>query len=73
MINALKNNIMTTSINHFSFEFMGYGHYKVTYTSPATGKEWSKTINDMTIIDRTKNADYPTVASLNQLKKLVKA
>jgi hypothetical protein len=64
---------MTTSINHFSFEFMGYGHYKVTYTSPATGKEWSKTINDMSIIDRTKNADYTTVASLNQLKKLVKA
>jgi predicted Rdx family selenoprotein len=64
---------MTTSINHFSFEFMGYGHYKVTYTSPATGNEWSKTINDMSIIDKTKNADYPTVASLNQLKKLVKA
>lgn len=38
----------------FRFEFAGYGHYKVTYTSPATGKSWSKMVDDMTIIDATK-------------------
>jgi hypothetical protein len=63
---------MKTQINNFSFEFTGYGHYKVTYTSPSTGKQWTKTLDNMGIIDKTKNADYPTVASLNQLKKLVK-
>jgi len=64
---------MKTQLQHFKFHFAGYGHYKVTYTSPATGKEWSKTINDMTIIDRTKNADTPTAAALLQLKKICKS
>jgi hypothetical protein len=63
---------MKTQINNFSFEFTGYGHYKVTYTSPSTGKQWTKTLDNMGIIDKTKNADCPTMASLNQLKKLVK-
>lgn len=43
------------SINDFEFEFAGYGHYKVTYTSPKTYKQWSRVINDMRLIDRTKN------------------
>ena len=56
----------------FTFEFAGYGHYKVTYTSPVTGKQWSKTINDMTIIDDTKNADEPKRKDLEELKRKVK-
>lgn len=28
-----------TTIYDFDFEFAGYGHYKVTYTSPVTGEE----------------------------------
>lgn len=31
------------SINDFDFQMSGYGHYRVTYTSPATGKQWSTT------------------------------
>jgi predicted Rdx family selenoprotein len=64
---------MKTQLKHFKFHFAGYGHYKVTYTSPVTGKQWEKTINDMTIIDRTKNADTPTAAALLQLKKICKS
>ena len=46
-----------TSIYDFSFIPSGYGHYKVTYTSPVTGKQWTATTNDMPLIDATKNAD----------------
>lgn len=47
------------SINDFDFQMSGYGHYRVTYTSPATGKQWSTTVNDMSLIDATKNAEEP--------------
>lgn len=48
-----------TTISDFRFEFAGYGHYKVTYTSPVTGKQWTAKTNDMPLIDATKNADEP--------------
>ena len=60
------------SIHDFRFEFAGYGHYKVTYTSPATGKSWCTTTNDMPLIDATKNADTPKIKDLNALKRLCK-
>ena len=63
---------MKTTILDFQFEFIGHGHYKVTYTSPVTGKEWSKIIKDMTIIDATKNALPPKQKDLETLKYLVK-
>jgi len=75
IINHLKTKTMKAnqiSIAHFDFQFSGYGHYKVTYTSPVTGKSWTKIIDDMTIIDETKNADYPKIKSLNHLKSIVK-
>ena len=60
------------SIHDFKFIFSGYGHYKVTYTSPKTNKTWSKTISDMTLIDRTKNSDEPLIKDLNELKAKIK-
>ena len=60
------------NINDFSFQFIGYGHYRVTYTSPATGKQWSTTVNDMSLIDATKNADEPRRKDLEALKRLCK-
>lgn len=37
-----------TTISDFRFEFAGYGHYKVTYTSPVTGKSWTaKELDDL--------------------------
>jgi len=65
----MKNKI---SISDFHFKFAGYGHYTVTYTSPVTGKQWKRTITDMTIIDATKNEDEPKIKDLNHLKKIVK-
>ena len=60
------------SISDFCFKFKGHGHYLVIYTSPTTGKQWSKTITDMTIVDATKNEDQPKVKDLNHLKWMVK-
>jgi hypothetical protein len=59
-------------ITDFLFAFSGYGHYRVTYTSPCTGKEWSRTINDMETIDATKNREQPKIKDLNLLKTICK-
>ena len=60
------------SISDFSFQFSGYGHYKVTYTSPVTGSSWTATTHDMPLIDETKNADEPKIKDLNRLKAMCK-
>ncbi|MBE6298974.1 MAG: hypothetical protein E7083_01405 [Bacteroidales bacterium] len=60
------------SIHDFQFAFVGYGHYKVTYTSPVTRKQWSATIDDMPLIDDTKNSDNPKRKDLETLKRLCK-
>lgn len=60
------------SIYDFSFEFVGHGHYRVTYTSPKTRKSWYKTIDQMYLIDATKNCEEPKQVDLNRLKRLVK-
>lgn len=60
------------SISDFSFSFSGYGHYRVTYTSPVTRKAWSAVTNNMGLIDATKNEDSPKRRDLEALKFLVK-
>ena len=65
----MSNNIR---LSDFDFSFTGYGHYKVTYQSPKTGKKWSKVTTDTQLIDATKNEDNPTKKSLTQLKRLCK-
>ena len=65
----MKNQI---SLTDFTFLFAGYGHYKVTYTSPKTGKQWSKTTTDMPLIDSTKNSDIPKIKDLKTLKLFCK-
>lgn len=61
-------------ISKYDFRFApsGYGHYKVTYTSPVTGKYWTRTINDMMLIDAVKNTEYPKIKDMGWLKKIVK-
>jgi len=66
----MRKNSITKS--DFQFQFSGYGHYKVTYQSPTTLKMWSKTIDDMGIIDLTKNEDSPKKVNLIRLKNIVK-
>lgn len=71
---GINKNIMATktTIYDFDFEFAGYGHYKVTYTSPVTGKSWTAKTNDMPLIDATKNADDPKRCDLETLKRVCK-
>ena len=61
-----------TQLSDFNFQFSGYGHYRVSYTSPATGKQWSTVIDDMTLLAVTKNADEPKRKDLEALKRLCK-
>jgi hypothetical protein len=61
------------SISDFDFKFSGYGHYKVTYTSPNTGKKWTKTTDDMPLIDDTKNSDDVKKVDLERLKRMCKS
>jgi len=62
----------TISLSDFSFSPSGHGHYKVTYTSPVTGKRWSTVTSNMPLIDATKNADEPKKCDLNTLKSVCK-
>ena len=64
---------MKTSIRDFDFTFAGYGHYKVTYTSPKTGKQWSRTITDMQLIDATRGTFSPKQKDLDSLKRVCKS
>ena len=57
----------------FRFIPSGHGHYKVTYTSPVTGRQWTAITSDMPLIDDTKNCDDPKVRDLNYLKKVCKS
>jgi hypothetical protein len=66
----MKNNI---SIHNFRFEFLVRGHYNVTYTSPVTYKSWARVVNDMPLVDGTKNSECPKIKDLNKLKKYVKS
>lgn len=61
------------SIHDFRFQFAGYGHYKVTYTSPVTGKSWARTTSDMPLIDATKNEEDPKRKDLEELKRFCKS
>lgn len=65
----MKNSI---KLSDFSFKLVGYGHYKVTYTSPTTGKNWTATTNNMPLIDATKNSDNPKKSDLQKLQRLCK-
>lgn len=62
----------TISISDFTFQFSGYGHYKVTYTSPITGKSYLTVTNNMPLIDATKNTDNPKKGDLIRLKNVCK-
>ena len=65
----MKNRIKRTD---FTMKPAGYGHYLVTYESPATGRKWTAVITDMEKIDQVKNVETPTAAALERLKSAVK-
>lgn len=59
-------------LSDFRFIPSGRGYYKVTYTSPVTGKLWMAITSDMSLIDATKNEDDPKKVDLNHLKRVCK-
>ena len=59
-------------LSKFTFNFVGHGHYKVTYTTER-GDYWKATINDMTLIDDTKNSEEPKKKNINALRDRVKS
>jgi hypothetical protein len=61
-----------TSKSDFSFSPSGHGHYRVTYTSPVTGKSWTAVTSNMPLIDATRWEDEPKRCDLEALKYLVK-
>jgi len=62
---------MKTETNHFYAKPISHGIYLVTYTSPKTGKQWSKRITDMGHIDNLKSAN-PVRKKLDYLKFIIK-
>lgn len=56
----------------FHFSFAGYGHYKVTYTSPTTGKTWTRTTTDMDIVDSVMRNVDAKIKDLKYLKSFCK-
>lgn len=60
------------NIRSFEFRLVGYGHYKVKYTSPERGDYWVCTISDMLLIDATKNAEAPKASDLQRLYRTIK-
>ena len=68
----LKDMRKKITISDFQFKLVGYGLYKVTYTSPVTWKQWTSKTNDMELIDATKCADEPKRKDLEALKRVCK-
>ena len=58
----------------FYFRFVGAGHYRLSYFSPITQKEWTKLVTDMTIVDEFKGTETQdhTQKRLNWLKRYAK-
>lgn len=56
----------------FQFEFVGGGHYKVTYTTPIRGDFWVNTITCMPLIDAVLHSYWAKLEDIKTLKRLVK-
>lgn len=74
ILKSLKIKYMqkTIDLSDFRFDAFGYGHYKIAYTSPRTGKKWYNVTSDMSLVDAIKNADTPKQKDLKKLKELCK-
>ena len=59
----------------FTFRKVSSGAYQVTYESQydrKVGRYWTATINEMPLIDATRNADAPLRKDVDRLRRLVK-
>lgn len=64
--------MIPNDLSAFTFKQTGHGHYKVIYTTPIRRDYWVATIDDMTLIDATKNAEYPKAVSIMALRSAIK-
>lgn len=64
--------MIANDLSNFTFQLAGSGHYKVTYTTSKRGDYWVATVNDMPLIDATKNAEWAKVSDIKALRNLVK-
>lgn len=62
----------SNDLSCFQFCKTSSGCYRVTYTTPFRGDYWVNTINDMTLIDATKNAECAKIADIKHLRNAVK-
>jgi len=69
LLTKTKGIMRHIQLPEFTFVFAGHGLYKVLYTDPR-GTVWIAYVNDMTIIDATKNADEPKQKDLHQLLRI---
>lgn len=58
-------------LSQFTFQFVGAGHYKVTYTTPNRGDYYKALITDMELIDNTKNAEWAKLSDIKHLRSVV--
>jgi len=58
-------------ITDFTFRYAGPGRYQVTYTDHK-GKNWTRIVNDMRLIEDTMNSYKPRISRLEDLKRNVK-
>lgn len=59
-------------LHGFSFQKVSSGAYMVTYSTPIRGDYWRARIEDMTLIDATKNAEVAKVKDIEALYQAVK-
>lgn len=60
------------SITEFMFVPLSHGAYRVFYSEPKRGTTYSARIEDMTLIDRTKNEVHPKQKDLAELRRAIK-
>jgi len=72
MKNFRDYSIKANDLSGFSFTIAGSGCYKVRYTTPFRGDYWVAFINDMTLIDATKNAEHAKIKDIKALRYHVK-
>lgn len=58
-------------LHNFTFKSIGYGHYRVTYTTDKRGDYWVNAITDMSLIDATKNSEWAKLRDIEHLRKCV--
>ena len=58
--------------HNFSFEYAGSGCVRVTYFTDNRGDYWVAHINDMGIIDDTRNAEWAKAKDIEHSRRMVK-